>query len=406
MKIFISHSSKDRKLALMLVDLLINGVKIDNKDIFCTSTHDSLKIGEDFTIQIKNNLKKAQVILLLITQNFFDSKFCIMEMGAAWCFKENIIPIIISPLDVDSLKDTPLKTTQILKLDSVKKVFKQLYTNVLVNEKIIKRLSYEQETCLYEKIQAFLDDVNKYVEENIYKGIDAEKVDISNKEVSNEKADTSNKEVSNEKADTSNKEVSNEKVDTSNKKVSNEKVDTSNKKVSSEKADTSNKKVSSEKADTSNKEVSSEKADTSNKEVSNENTNTYKKEVIPLTVGKFTFDYTKNNGVFIIGTGDYSFSTKWSQSSNLSINAYKYSWDIVSLARVRCDLNLFFAENQELDFSSIIRTPKIGDTVVWKNINDNFATTKIIDIKDVESGDDVYELTCEYTIYEHSHFFV
>ncbi len=83
MKIFISHSSKDKELVLMFVDLLVQGFHIDYDDIFCTSMDKALRVGEDFIKSIKENLLDSEIVLFLITQNYIDSKFCIMEMGAA-----------------------------------------------------------------------------------------------------------------------------------------------------------------------------------------------------------------------------------------------------------------------------------------------------------------------------------
>ena len=53
MKIFISHSSKDKELVMMFVDLLTQGFHIDYNDIFCTSMDNALRVGEDFIKSIK-----------------------------------------------------------------------------------------------------------------------------------------------------------------------------------------------------------------------------------------------------------------------------------------------------------------------------------------------------------------
>ena len=45
MKIFISHSSEDKELVLLFVNLLTQGFHIDNNEIFCTSMDNSLRVG-------------------------------------------------------------------------------------------------------------------------------------------------------------------------------------------------------------------------------------------------------------------------------------------------------------------------------------------------------------------------
>ena len=166
MKIFISHSSKDKELVLMFVDLLVQGFHIDYDDIFCTSMDKALRVGDDFIKRIKENLLDSEIVLFLITQNYIDSKFCIMEMGAAWAFKDNIFPIIVPPLDYSILNDTPLKIIQSMILSDAEDLFKKLYEYKLVEKQIIPRLNFMQEHGLFDKIKQFTEDVKIYVSKN------------------------------------------------------------------------------------------------------------------------------------------------------------------------------------------------------------------------------------------------
>lgn len=166
MKIFISHSSKDKELVLMFVDLLVQGFHIDYDEIFCTSMDNALRVGEDFIKSIKENLHDSEIVLFLITQNYIDSKFCTMEMGAAWAFKDNIFPIIVPPLDYNILNDTPLKITQSIILSNAEDLFKKLYEYKLVEKQIIPRLNFMQEHGLFDKIKQFTDNVKIYVVKN------------------------------------------------------------------------------------------------------------------------------------------------------------------------------------------------------------------------------------------------
>lgn len=166
MKIFISHSSKDKELVLMFVDLLVQGFHIDYDEIFCTSMDNALRVGEDFIKSIKENLHDSEIVLFLITQNYIDSKFCIMEMGAAWAFKDNIFPIIVPPLDYSILNDTPLKIIQSIILSDAEDLFKKLYEYKLVEKQIIPRLNFMQEHGLFDKIKQFTEDVKIYVSKN------------------------------------------------------------------------------------------------------------------------------------------------------------------------------------------------------------------------------------------------
>ena len=117
--------------------------------------------------------------------------------------------------------------------------------------------------------------------------------------------------------------------------------------------------------------------------------------------GTFTFDYSNNNGEYTIGLGDYSFVTKWSKASDTSIHAYTDSLGINGgVARVKNPDAWPSAITDEMDFSSRVRTPNIGDIIIWRNSQNKYAATKIISIKDDTRGADRDEITCEYIIYE------
>ena len=130
MKVFISHSSEDKELVMLFVNLLTQGFHIDNNEIFCTSMDNSLRIGEDFIKSIKEELHDSEIVIFIITPNYIASKFCIMEMGAAWAFKNNIVPIIVPPLDFSVLNDTPMKSIQALILnDGEELLIDYIHTN-------------------------------------------------------------------------------------------------------------------------------------------------------------------------------------------------------------------------------------------------------------------------------------
>lgn len=104
-KVFISHASKDKEIVDAFIDdLLVGALAVKVTDIFCTST-DGTKIpsGEDWRNQIRENLKEAKVTFLIITPNYKESEICLNEMGAAWVLSGKTIPLIVDPVDYDSV---------------------------------------------------------------------------------------------------------------------------------------------------------------------------------------------------------------------------------------------------------------------------------------------------------------
>jgi hypothetical protein len=106
MKIFISHSHKDKKLINEFVEkILMLGCGIDYPNIFCSSIDGlGIKTGEDFREHIRTKLLDCDFIFLFISANYKQSEICLNEMGASWVLdNKRIIPLIFPNLDFDSL---------------------------------------------------------------------------------------------------------------------------------------------------------------------------------------------------------------------------------------------------------------------------------------------------------------
>ncbi|MFI3249541.1 MAG: hypothetical protein R3Y07_01095 [Eubacteriales bacterium] len=117
--------------------------------------------------------------------------------------------------------------------------------------------------------------------------------------------------------------------------------------------------------------------------------------------GVFDFDYSNNNGYYQIGSGQYTFTTKWSKASDKSIHAYSDGVDIdaIGLANTLTNnIKLDELNLVETDFSSRTRTPKIGESVIWKNKNGKYAITKVMEIDDDNRGSNSDRLKCEFII--------
>ncbi len=113
-KIFISHAVKDKELADSLVDLLQTGMDINSKDIFCSSLEGlGIPSGSNFIEHIKVQLQSPEVVLALLSPNYYESQFCLCELGATWAMSHKLIPIIIPPASYKDLKGVLLPTQTI-----------------------------------------------------------------------------------------------------------------------------------------------------------------------------------------------------------------------------------------------------------------------------------------------------
>ena len=118
----------------------------------------------------------------------------------------------------------------------------------------------------------------------------------------------------------------------------------------------------------------------------------------PAMSGTFTFDYSNNDCEYVIGKGASFFRTRWSKSSDTSIHAYKDGTGITAIALLKDVGDIQSIKEIGGDFSSRVRTPRIGDAIIWKNDKGNYAITKVMSIKDDTRGSKHDELTCDYVI--------
>lgn len=104
-RIFISHASKDKELVSKFVDsIILLGMGLESEIIAYTSRDDTGVVpGESIPLFIQNNIACADVVLLMISDNYKNSEVCLNEMGAAWALNKHIIQILLPNTSFDKL---------------------------------------------------------------------------------------------------------------------------------------------------------------------------------------------------------------------------------------------------------------------------------------------------------------
>lgn len=120
--------------------------------------------------------------------------------------------------------------------------------------------------------------------------------------------------------------------------------------------------------------------------------------------GRESYDYSNNNGRYVIGENELKFEIACSKASGDSIHLYNDPASIKGLALVKGvpAINLI-SDAKSYDYSSRSRTPQEGEIVLLENSYGNYAAVKIIDIKDSTREDSVDELTFEYVLNPDGH---
>lgn len=117
--VFISHATKDRAAAEEIAGLLRkNGIRA-----FVAST--DILLGQDWESRLKEELLRADEVLLIISENSTHSDWVMIEVGASWGLGKKLTPCMLSGVaDIASLPE-PIRRFQarsILTLEDREKV--------------------------------------------------------------------------------------------------------------------------------------------------------------------------------------------------------------------------------------------------------------------------------------------
>lgn len=126
LKIFLSHSSKNAMFSTLFSQLL-ESLSSDIY-VFCSSEEGSLNVGEDFVSSIFKELDSCDIFIPLISHEYYESKFCMIELGVAYSYFYNkfqkqgdnyILPLVLPPtIKNNALSGTPLSHIQTGELNS------------------------------------------------------------------------------------------------------------------------------------------------------------------------------------------------------------------------------------------------------------------------------------------------
>lgn len=113
MKVFISHSSKDNDIVLLLRELILK----NGNDVTVFSDDNSFLIGRDFSEKISKNILDSNIVIVLLSDYYVSSKYCLIELGMICSFMYmrdiEIIPFCIYPVRPNNaLAGTPLASIQ------------------------------------------------------------------------------------------------------------------------------------------------------------------------------------------------------------------------------------------------------------------------------------------------------
>ena len=129
-QIFISHSSLDPDQASRLLDWLhANGF---NETFLDFDKHAGLAAGSDWERSLYREVAEAEVVILVLTSNWFESKWCFAEFTQARALGKAIFPLIEAPVG-ETVVSADIQTLDLVKNreDALSRLLKALNEIVL-----------------------------------------------------------------------------------------------------------------------------------------------------------------------------------------------------------------------------------------------------------------------------------
>lgn len=116
-KLFISHRHKDEAIAAALVDVIRSAFVIDKTDIRCTSVRPyRLPVGERTPDRLRDELRRAEAVIGIVTPDTKESSYVLFELGGAWAQQILTCPMLARGGSTADLPD-PIRDINPLSLE-------------------------------------------------------------------------------------------------------------------------------------------------------------------------------------------------------------------------------------------------------------------------------------------------
>lgn len=119
-KIFISHATKDCEYAKKLVNLLVHMGLKETEQIFCSSIGGTgIPLREHIYQYIKQEFRQFDIyVIMLLSENYYNSPACLNEMGATWILDSPDIPILLPGFSFSQIEGAEDNRHIAIKLDA------------------------------------------------------------------------------------------------------------------------------------------------------------------------------------------------------------------------------------------------------------------------------------------------
>lgn len=161
--IFISHASADIKYVQPLVDLLAD-IGLDNTNLFCSSVPDyGIPLGKDIYDYLASLFNEYELhVIFMLSDNYYESKPCLNEMGAAWVLKNDYTSILLPKFKYSDIEGAVNPNVIGLKYDDNEELLKLRLGQL--KEIIVKKIGKTVPDMRWEKKRnEFIETINSLI---------------------------------------------------------------------------------------------------------------------------------------------------------------------------------------------------------------------------------------------------
>lgn len=102
MKIFVSHSSRNKDFGNAFVELLQKVGIRENEIIFTSNVAYGIPVGQNIFNWLKSQIENKPFVIYLLSEEYYESVACLNEMGAAWIVENKHAAIFTPDFDLSS----------------------------------------------------------------------------------------------------------------------------------------------------------------------------------------------------------------------------------------------------------------------------------------------------------------
>lgn len=101
LKIFISHRSTDKAIADALFDFMVS-TGIPRNEIFCSSLPGN-DVKQKISAEVKNTIKNSCLNIAILSNEYYNSAYCLNEAGILWFRDALVIPIALPEIEPSNM---------------------------------------------------------------------------------------------------------------------------------------------------------------------------------------------------------------------------------------------------------------------------------------------------------------